>query len=104
MESKGAKINRPNIEPFRAAVQPVYAKAKEAYDRTSTSSWPRRQRFEKPCPPSSYTGAMRCPEIASAARGSGRGDRARPRRRRIPRGCTLRSQSQRPAGDDRRDA
>ena len=31
MESKGAKINRPNIEPFRAAVQPVYAKAKEAY-------------------------------------------------------------------------
>jgi tripartite ATP-independent transporter DctP family solute receptor len=31
MEAKGAKILRPNIEPFRAAVQPVYAKAKEAY-------------------------------------------------------------------------
>jgi TRAP-type C4-dicarboxylate transport system substrate-binding protein len=31
MEGKGAKISRPNIEPFRAAVQPVYAKAKEAY-------------------------------------------------------------------------
>jgi tripartite ATP-independent transporter DctP family solute receptor len=31
MEARGAKILRPNIEPFRAAVQPVYAKAKEAY-------------------------------------------------------------------------
>ncbi len=32
MASKGAKINRkPNVESFRAAVQPVYAKAKEKY-------------------------------------------------------------------------
>ena len=31
MESKGAKIARPSAEPFRAAVQPVYAKAREKY-------------------------------------------------------------------------
>jgi TRAP-type transport system periplasmic protein len=31
MESKGAKIARPNLAPFRAAVQPAYAKAKEKY-------------------------------------------------------------------------
>ena len=31
MESKGAKIGRPNLAPFRAAVQPAYAKAKEKY-------------------------------------------------------------------------
>jgi len=29
MESKGAKIARPNLAPFRAAVQPAYAKARE---------------------------------------------------------------------------
>jgi len=31
MASKGAKINRPAVEPFRQAVQPVYAKAKDKY-------------------------------------------------------------------------
>ena len=31
MQSKGAKIARPSAEPFRAAVQPVYAKAREKY-------------------------------------------------------------------------
>jgi tripartite ATP-independent transporter DctP family solute receptor len=31
MTSKGAKVNRPPVEPFRKAVQPVYAKAKEKY-------------------------------------------------------------------------
>ena len=31
MESKGAKIGRPNLAPFRESVQPAYAKAKEKY-------------------------------------------------------------------------
>lgn len=31
MVSHGAKINRPALAPFRAAVQPVYAKAREKY-------------------------------------------------------------------------
>jgi tripartite ATP-independent transporter DctP family solute receptor len=31
MQSKGAKIARPNLAPFRDAVKPVYAKAKEKY-------------------------------------------------------------------------
>jgi tripartite ATP-independent transporter DctP family solute receptor len=31
MESKGAKIGRPAIDPFRNAVKPVYAKAQEKY-------------------------------------------------------------------------
>jgi tripartite ATP-independent transporter DctP family solute receptor len=31
MQSKGAIVNRPNIEPFRAAVKPVYDKAKGIY-------------------------------------------------------------------------
>ena len=31
MESKGAKIARPNLASFRASVQPAYAKAKEKY-------------------------------------------------------------------------
>jgi len=31
MESKGAKIARPNLAPFRASVQPAYVKAKEKY-------------------------------------------------------------------------
>jgi TRAP-type transport system periplasmic protein len=31
MASKGAKINRPNVGPFRDAVQPVYGKAKEKF-------------------------------------------------------------------------
>jgi len=31
MESRGAKIARPSLEPFRAAVQPVYAKARDKY-------------------------------------------------------------------------
>ncbi len=31
MQSKGAKIARPNLAPFRQAVQPAYAKAKEKY-------------------------------------------------------------------------
>lgn len=31
MESKGAKIARPNLAPFRASVQPAYAKAKEKF-------------------------------------------------------------------------
>ena len=31
MESKGAKIARPNLAPFRGSVQPAYAKAKEKY-------------------------------------------------------------------------
>jgi TRAP-type transport system periplasmic protein len=33
MAAKGAKINRPNTGPFRAAVQPVYAQAKEKYGK-----------------------------------------------------------------------
>jgi tripartite ATP-independent transporter DctP family solute receptor len=31
MAGKGAKVNRPVLEPFRQSVQPVYAKAKEKY-------------------------------------------------------------------------
>ncbi len=31
MQAKGAKIARPNLAPFRDAVKPVYAKAKEKY-------------------------------------------------------------------------
>ena len=31
MKAKGATIARPAIAPFRDAVQPVYAKAKEKY-------------------------------------------------------------------------
>jgi len=31
MQAKGAKIGRPNLAPFRDAVQPAYAKAKEKY-------------------------------------------------------------------------
>jgi len=31
MTSKGAKVNRPPVEPFRKAVQPVYDKAKAKY-------------------------------------------------------------------------
>jgi tripartite ATP-independent transporter DctP family solute receptor len=31
MQAKGAKIGRPNLAPFREAVQPAYAKAKEKY-------------------------------------------------------------------------
>jgi tripartite ATP-independent transporter DctP family solute receptor len=31
MEGKGAKVTRPNIGPWRTAVQPAYAKAKEKY-------------------------------------------------------------------------
>jgi TRAP-type C4-dicarboxylate transport system substrate-binding protein len=31
MSSRGAKVNRPALEPFRQSVQPVYAKAKEKY-------------------------------------------------------------------------
>ena len=31
MESKGAKISRPDLAPFRAAVAPAYVKAKEKY-------------------------------------------------------------------------
>jgi len=31
MTSKGAKVNRPPVEPFRKSVQPVYVKAKEKY-------------------------------------------------------------------------
>jgi TRAP-type transport system periplasmic protein len=31
MEAKGAKIARPNLVPFRTAVQPAYAKAREKY-------------------------------------------------------------------------
>jgi TRAP-type transport system periplasmic protein len=31
MASKGAKINRPNVAPFRDAVQPVYGKAREKF-------------------------------------------------------------------------
>ena len=31
MQSKGARIGRPNIGPWRDAVKPVYVKAKEKY-------------------------------------------------------------------------
>jgi tripartite ATP-independent transporter DctP family solute receptor len=31
MSAKGAKVNRPALDPFRDSVQPVYAKAKEKY-------------------------------------------------------------------------
>jgi len=31
MTSRGAKVNRPALEPFRQSVQPVYAKAQEKY-------------------------------------------------------------------------
>jgi TRAP-type C4-dicarboxylate transport system substrate-binding protein len=31
MTAKGAKVARPNLAPFRDAVKPVYAKAKEKY-------------------------------------------------------------------------
>ena len=31
MAAKGAKVSRPDIGPWREAVKPVYAKAKEKY-------------------------------------------------------------------------
>jgi hypothetical protein len=31
MESKGARVNRPNIGPFRDSVQSVYTRAREVY-------------------------------------------------------------------------
>lgn len=31
MSGKGAKVSRPNVAPFRSAVQPAYVKAKEKY-------------------------------------------------------------------------
>jgi TRAP-type C4-dicarboxylate transport system substrate-binding protein len=31
MESRGARVNRPNITPFRESVQSVYARAREVY-------------------------------------------------------------------------
>jgi TRAP-type transport system periplasmic protein len=31
MQAKGAKVNRPSVVPFREAVQPVYAKAREKF-------------------------------------------------------------------------
>ena len=33
MQSKGAKVAKPDIGPFRAAVQPVYGRAREAYGK-----------------------------------------------------------------------
>ena len=39
MESKGAKIARPSAEPFRAAVQPVYAKAREKYGASDVDTF-----------------------------------------------------------------
>ncbi len=33
MEAKGAKVHRPDIEPFRKAVAAVYEKARAAYGK-----------------------------------------------------------------------
>ena len=39
MESRGAKIARPSLEPFRAAVQPVYAKARDKYGASDVDTF-----------------------------------------------------------------
>jgi len=39
MESKGAKITRPALGPFRQAVQPVYAKAREKYGKADVDAF-----------------------------------------------------------------
>lgn len=39
MEAKGAKIARPSAEPFRAAVQPVYAKARDKYGAANVDTF-----------------------------------------------------------------
>ena len=44
MESKGAKIGRPNLAPFRESVKPAYAKAKEKYGADVDAVLGRRRR------------------------------------------------------------
>jgi tripartite ATP-independent transporter DctP family solute receptor len=39
MESRGAKIARPSLEPFRAAVQPVYVKARDKYGASDVDTF-----------------------------------------------------------------
>jgi len=39
MESKGAKIARPDLGPFRQAVQPVYGKAREKYGKADVDAF-----------------------------------------------------------------
>ncbi|HWT80275.1 MAG TPA: TRAP transporter substrate-binding protein, partial [Candidatus Methylomirabilis sp.] len=39
MESKGAKVTRPDLGPFRQAVQPVYGKAREKYGKADVDAF-----------------------------------------------------------------
>ena len=39
MESKGAKVTRPELGPFRQAVQPVYGKAREKYGKVDVDAF-----------------------------------------------------------------
>ncbi len=39
MAAKGAKISSPSLDPFRAAVQPVYAKAREKYGKADVDEF-----------------------------------------------------------------
>lgn len=39
MESKGAKVTRPALGPFRQAVQPVYGKAREKYGKVDVDAF-----------------------------------------------------------------
>jgi TRAP-type C4-dicarboxylate transport system substrate-binding protein len=39
MESKGAKVARPELGPFRQAVQPVYGKAREKYGKADVDAF-----------------------------------------------------------------
>ena len=39
MESKGAKVTRPPLGPFRQAVQPVYGKAREKYGKADVDAF-----------------------------------------------------------------
>jgi TRAP-type C4-dicarboxylate transport system substrate-binding protein len=39
MAAKGAKVTSPSLEPFRAAVKPVYAKASEKYGKAEVDAF-----------------------------------------------------------------
>ena len=39
MTAKGAKVTSPSLEPFRVAVQPVYAKAREKYGKADVDEF-----------------------------------------------------------------
>jgi TRAP-type C4-dicarboxylate transport system substrate-binding protein len=39
MAARGAKVTSPSLEPFRAAVKPVYAKASEKYGKAEVDEF-----------------------------------------------------------------